>query len=55
MRASGARYLLIGSYLSAPNLTDTGTPNRQIVAGDYFHLDVTRPPFNLLPAPVQVR
>jgi hypothetical protein len=54
VRASGARYLLIGSYISAPNLTDTGTSNRQIVAGDYFDLDVTRFPFSLRPAPMQV-
>jgi hypothetical protein len=36
----GARFLLVGSYVK-------DSMNRNIGAGDYFSIDLTRPPFNL--------
>jgi len=35
-----AKYLLVGSYLNS-------TRNRNIVAGDYFSINLFKPPFNL--------
>lgn len=49
VKASGARFLLVGSYISAP-----GRPNVSIKAGDYMSIDLTRPPFRLQPAPLAV-
>lgn len=43
VRASGARLLLVGSYLRSTH------PNRDIKAGDYYPIDLTKPPFNLGP------
>jgi hypothetical protein len=48
VRASGARYLLVGSYIK-----DTA-PNRDIAGGDYYPIDLTKPPFNVRPAPLEV-
>jgi hypothetical protein len=39
-RTQGSRYLLVGSYLK------TGQ-NKNIEIGDYFPIDLTKPPFNL--------
>lgn len=42
---SGAKYLLVGSY-------DGGSGNRNITSGDYFDIDLRRPPFALEPLAV---
>eukprot|EP00775_Hariotina_reticulata_P009451 gene9451-9617_t len=48
VKASGARYLLVGSYVSGKNANA-----RDIVGGGYYDIDLTRPPFNVWP-PVEV-
>ncbi len=47
---SGSKWLLIGSYIKG----GTGAVNRNISVGDYYPVDVTKPPFNVRPAPVEV-
>lgn len=47
VRASGAKLLLVGSYLT------WNTPNVDIKAGEYYSIDLTKPPFNLGP-PLEV-
>jgi hypothetical protein len=44
VKASGARYLLVGSYLDLENVN-----GRDIAGGDYYAIDLTRPPFNVWP------
>lgn len=41
VKASGARYLLVGSYIGG------ATSNRDIAAGDYYPIDLTKAPFNV--------
>jgi len=41
VRASGAKYLLVGSYVKS------STPNVDIAGGDYYALDLLKPPFNV--------
>eukprot|EP00775_Hariotina_reticulata_P009452 gene9452-9618_t len=48
VKASGARYLLAGSYINVNNANAV-----DIVGGDYYDIDLTRPPFNVWP-PVEV-
>ena len=40
---SNASYFLIGSYKNHPN------PNHDIKTGEYFSIDLNRPPFNMTP------
>lgn len=41
VKASGAKYLLVGSYLSSE------TPNRDVKGGGYFPINLLKPPFNM--------
>lgn len=48
VRKSGVRWLLVGSYVK------TQGGNRDIAPGDYYAIDLTKPPFNLRPPPIEV-
>ena len=48
VRNSGARYLLVGSYLKYVD------PNRDIAPGEYYAINLKEPPFNLRPAPLEI-
>lgn len=47
-KASGVRYLIVGSYLNAKGA------NVDIKAGEYYPINLLEPPFNLRPKPVEV-
>jgi hypothetical protein len=49
VKASGARYLLVGSYIRHAR-----NDNRDVTPGEYYAIDLTRPPFSLRPAPLMV-
>ena len=53
VKASGARYLLVGSYVKQGSEGGV-SPNRDIVAGEYYPINLLAPPFNLRPAPLEV-
>ncbi|GBF88666.1 hypothetical protein Rsub_01565 [Raphidocelis subcapitata] len=46
-KATGAKYLLVGSYIK-------GGQNFDIQAGEYYAVNLLQPPFNLKPAPLEV-
>ena len=48
VKASGARYLLVGSYIKSL------MPNRDIGAGDYYPINLLASPFNVRPPPLAV-
>lgn len=48
VKKSKAKFLLVGSYLNSTK------PNVDINIGDYYDIDLTKPPFEVLPAPIQV-
>lgn len=48
VRASGAKYLLVGSYLRHKGR------NVDIAAGAYYGINLQEPPFNLRPEPLEV-
>lgn len=47
VRKSGSKYLMIGSYIKSTQ------PNRNIALGDYYDVDVMKPPFNF-PKPLEI-
>jgi hypothetical protein len=47
VRQSGAKYLIVGSYLDADE-------NRDIKGGAYYSINLLKPPFNLRPPPLHV-
>ena len=53
VRQSGAKYLLVGSYLTGGQRV-TGGRNVDIAAGDVYDIDLLKPPFNLRPAPLEI-
>lgn len=48
VKASGAQYLLVGSYI----VSKAG--NVDISAGEYYPIDLLKPPFSLKPTPLEV-
>jgi hypothetical protein len=53
VRASGAKYLLVGSYLTGGQRV-TGGRNVDINVGDVYDIDLLQPPFNVRPPPLEV-
>ena len=53
VRRSGAKYLLVGSYLTGGQRV-TGGRNDDIEAGEVYDIDLLKPPFNLRPAPLEI-
>lgn len=53
VRASGAKYLLVGSYLTGGE-SASGGRNADIAVGDTYDIDLLKPPFNLRPPPLKV-
>ena len=53
VRQSGAKYLLVGSYLTGGQRV-TGGRNVDIAVGDVYDIDLLRPPFNIRPAPLEI-
>ena len=53
VRQSGAKYLLVGSYLTGGQRVTSGR-NVDIAAGDVYDIDLLKPPFNIRPAPLEV-
>ena len=48
VKASRARYLLVGSYVLSER------PNMDIRIGDYFDINLLKPPFSVSPEPLMV-
>jgi hypothetical protein len=53
VRQSGAKYLLVGSYLTGGQRV-TGGRNVDVAAGDVYDIDLLKPPFNLRPRPLEI-
>ena len=53
VRQSGAKYLLVGSYLTGGQRV-TGGRNVDVDVGDGYDIDLLKPPFNLRPAPLEI-
>lgn len=53
VRRSGAKYLLVGSYLTGGQRVTRGR-NMDIAVGDVYDIDLQKPPFNLRPAPLEI-
>ena len=53
VRQSGAKYLLVGSYLTGGQRV-TGGRNQDILAGDVYDIDLLKPPFSIRPAPLGI-
>ena len=53
VRQSGAKYLLVGSYLTGGQRV-TGGRNEDVVAGDVYDIDLLKPPFSIRPAPLEI-
>jgi hypothetical protein len=53
VRASGAKYLLVGSYLTGGQRVTSGR-NVDIAVGDVYDIDLLQPPFNMRPHPLYV-
>ena len=53
VRQSGAKYLLVGSYLTGGQRV-TGGRNVDIDVGDMYDIDLLKAPFNLRSAPLEI-
>jgi len=53
VRQSGAKYLLVGSYLTGGQRV-TGGRNVDIAVGDVYDIDLLKPPFSIRPAPLEI-
>ena len=53
VRQSGAKYLLVGSYLTGGQRV-TGGRNEDIAVGDGYDIDLLKPPFSIRPAPLKI-